>query len=125
MPGNSKPPAGTTPESYDDLVRRIVPMPDTGYRPTRDEEREAEEHAEGPRIHAGDPAGQMPTTESIRDTLRGLAAADLGDLDVSIENGRVTLAGSVATQRDREEIVAAITDHPGVHAVLDLLRVRL
>lgn len=113
--------------SYDDIVRQTVPLPDSSHRPTRAEERVAEERPPGPRIDMrdvrdGDDAAVNES--SLRAALLSLEGADLADLDVAVEGGRVEIDGSVADVSDRDRIVRAVSDVPGVIAVIDTLRIR-
>lgn len=110
--------------SYDDLVRSVVPMPDSSHRPFRAEVTAAESRPSGPLITAAWPEDQIPTPEAIRDALDILMGADLSDLDISLDGGRATIDGSVATQDDRDRIVRAIGAVPGVITVIDTMRVR-
>lgn len=113
--------------TYDDIVRTTVPLPDSSHRPTRTEELGAEERAAGPRIHHAGLArddGDAPTIQSIRGALALLDGADLADLDVTIEGGRVQVDGSVASAEDRDRIQRALEDVPGVIAVIDTIRIR-
>lgn len=110
--------------SYDDLVRSVVPMPDSSHRPHREEVIAAETRAPGPRITTPFPEDQVPSTSAIRGALDGLVGADVSDLDISLDGGRATLDGSVATQEDRDRIVRAISGVDGVITVIDTLRVR-
>lgn len=110
--------------SYDDLVRSVVPMPDSSHRPYRAEVTAAESRPAGPLITAAWPEDQDPAPEAIREALTALVGADISDLDIALDGGRATLDGSVATQGDRDRIVRAISAVPGVITVIDTLRVR-
>ena len=105
------------PRTYGDIVRGIVPLPDSSHRPSREEVQRAHEPPPPPVEAAGD-LGE----------LRAALAAERVDLDdVTFEQQGDTLfvRGSVATDRDRAAIVAAAHKLPGVERVTDELRVRL
>lgn len=105
------------PRSYDDLVRRRVPLPDSSFRPTSAEERSAEE----PR----DPAVTGPDAGALRAALDGLAHVDVADVQVETRGTTAIVSGSVARGYDRDRIVAALHGVSGVAEVVDRLRVRL
>jgi osmotically-inducible protein OsmY len=111
--------------TYDDLVRGVVPMPDSSHRPTRAEAEAAESRPPGPLIKRADPADRSPDPDEVRDALDALVGADLSDLDISLDGGRAILDGSVATQDDRDRIVRVVGCVRGVTTVIDTLRVRL
>jgi osmotically-inducible protein OsmY len=111
--------------TYDDIVRTTVPNPDSSHRPTRAEEHEAVEREAGPRIHmAPGEDGEGPTKAAVHGALAMLGAADLADLDVTIEGARLQVDGSVASKEDRDLVVRCLEDVPGVVAVIDTLRIR-
>lgn len=110
--------------SYDDLVREVVPLPDSSHRPLRAEEAEAESRRPGPHFTTAFPDDQSPSAANLRPVLDALAGADLSDLTVALDGGRVTVEGSVATDEDRDRIVRALGDAPGVITVIDTLRIR-
>ncbi len=112
--------------SYDDVVRASVPLPDTSPRPSRAEVLAAETRAPGPRFTAAwpDPDDHTPPPSVLLAALEVLHGADLSDLTVALDHGRLTLEGSVATQDDRERIVRALGSVDGVTTVIDTLRVR-
>jgi len=109
--------------SYADLVRRLVPLPDSSYRPTGHEA----ETAEVPRVTGvvdlgPDGAGLAAATRAALATLPGV---DLSDCRIAIRGDTAVVDGSVATSRDRCEILAAIHRVEGTESVDDDLRVRL
>ena len=111
--------------SYDDIVRTTVPNPDSSHRPTRGEEHEAVEREAGPRVHmSSEEPGDAPTEAAVRSALASLGTADLADLDITIEGGRLQVDGSVASKDDRDVIVRRLEGVPGVVAVIDTLRIR-
>lgn len=60
---------------------------------------------------------------SIRDALDRHTNRELNKLQIDIENGRVTLHGSVQSWREREAVVGAVTGTRGVKTVVDRLRI--
>lgn len=110
--------------SYDDVVRATVPLPDSSRRPTRAEVHEAVTRPPGPRFTAAWPDDDMPPPSVLLAALDVLHGADLSDLTLTLDRGRITLDGSVATQDDRERIVRALGEVEGVTTVIDVLRVR-
>jgi hypothetical protein len=112
--------------SYDDVVRASVPLPDSSRRPSRAEVRDAVTRSPGPRFTAAwpDPDDDTPPPSVLLAALDVLHGADLSDLTVALDHGRLTLEGSVATQDDRERIVRALGCVDGVATVIDTLRVR-
>ena len=110
--------------SYDDIVRSTVPLPDSSRRPQRSDVAMAEERGQGPRIQARYPDDETPLVDAVRDALHALHGTDIADLDLTIEGGRIQIDGSVADDSDRDRIVRAVSDVPGVIAVIDTLRVR-
>lgn len=114
----------TSPRSYDDIIRRTVPLPDSSHRPTRSEVATAEGRPLGPRVHNRYSDDEPALVDSIREALESLLGADIADIDATIEAGRVEIDGSVADADDRDRIVRAVSDVPGVIAVIDTIRVR-
>ncbi|MEO8701012.1 MAG: BON domain-containing protein [Kofleriaceae bacterium] len=101
------------PRSYDDIVRSTVPDPDGSFRPTPKQVGEAGEEFREERALA-----QM--TDSERETYARLATVLLADSDgigFEVENGRVTLYGTV---RDAGEIEALEQRARGVAGVADV-----
>lgn len=74
-----------TPRSYDDITARTVPDPDSSYRPTKEEEREALSRVETPRDEA--------LFSRVQDALRELGA---DHLSIETDGERVALHGPVA-----------------------------
>lgn len=106
-----------TKSSYDDIVRKNVPLPDSSYRPSDAEAVDAEVPRE--------PTLVGPNQEAMRDALQALAGVDVADLQVDVDGGTATMLGSVARDSDREQIMATLRQVPGVVAVIDRLRIRL
>jgi hypothetical protein len=111
------PPGG---RSYGDLVRKLVPLPDSSHRPTHGEEREAEVPRE-PRVASSGGA----ELDTVRAALHGLAGVDVADVQVDVAGTTATVTGSVARGYDRDRVVSALHAAPGVVEVIDHLRIRL
>ncbi len=110
--------------SYDDIVRATVPLPDSSHRPSQAEATRADERPAGPRIETRFPDDVAVDLTSLRAALNNLTGADLADLDVTLEGGHAEIDGSVAEDSDRDRILRAVADVPGVLAVIDRIRVR-
>lgn len=110
--------------SYEDIVRSTVPLPDSSHRPSTAEEQSADERPAGPRIQTRFSDDTNVDLTSLRAALNGLTGADLADVDVTLENGRAEIDGSVADSNDRDRIIRAVSDVTGVIAVIDRIRVR-
>ena len=109
-------PPGSAPapgHSYDDLVRKHVPLPDSSHRPTHDE------------AVAAEVPHDLPDQITMRDALQALQGVDIADLQVDVAGGTATLVGSVARSIDRERITTALGKVPGVVEIIDRLRIRL
>ena len=88
------------PRTYDEITARTVPDPDSSYRPTKEEEREA--------LARVDPPRDEVLLAGVRDALRELGA---GHVSVETDGVRVTLHGAVAdmaTWRRIDERVRAV-----------------
>ncbi|HVV85535.1 MAG TPA: BON domain-containing protein [Kofleriaceae bacterium] len=116
------PPTHHPARSYRDLERMVTPLPDSSHRPTPSEAAEAE--IPKPVVVSGD-EGAYPSADQVRAALVGLGGVDTSDLDVDVAGGTVTVSGSVARTRDREQILGALGRLAGVALVRDHLRVRL
>ena len=93
------PPRSGLPGSYDDIIRRTVPEPDSSFRPTRLQEQQARE---GFRM--------LDADEQALQT-RVIAALGGAQIDVEIDRARVILRGHVtsgAQLQHFEDLVRAI-----------------
>jgi len=70
-----------------------------------------------PQPNAGD------VKESIKKAFKRNAALDAGELDVSTENGTVTVSGTVSSWAEHDEAVDAAWSAPGVTSVRDRMTV--
>lgn len=82
MPGATRPP-----QTYDEITARTVPDPDSSYRPTREQEREAFSRVEPPPDDA--------LAARIREALIVLGDDLLSRLSVEIDSARVIVRGPV------------------------------
>jgi hypothetical protein len=107
---------GTT---YDDIVRRVTPLPDFTLRPTRDEAEAAEDPDRDP----------TPEEAEIAAAIRGQFADDpalaVCDLGVTMRGHLALVTGTVVTDDDRRRAIAITRDTPGVEAVVDEVDVKL
>ena len=101
------------PRSYDEIVRRTVPNPDSSWRPSREQEAYAKEHALSPEIQGlcGD----------IHDALLA-AGIDTGLLECHVDAEHVVLRGSARDRKASDEIVKIVERVPGVTSVINQLR---
>ena len=115
---------GPTPDNYDDLARRAVPLPDSSHRPTRLEEEVAKSRPQRDLATVDTRRGDAALGQAIVDALAGLHHADLADVHVRIDDRTAIVTGSVATARDRDEIVRALDAVRGGFSTIEQLRVR-
>lgn len=79
----------------------------------------------GPRITVPWPDERTPTPSAVREALARLGdEVDQSDLHIMLDGGRATIDGSVVRDIDRDEVVHAIVELPGVSSVVDRLRLR-
>lgn len=92
--------------TYDEIIARTVPDPDSSFRPNAHQRADALTRVEPPRDE------QLAAT--IQDALRDLG---VDDLSFEIDGGRVTLRGAVADLPTWRRIDAVVSDLPGVDAL--------
>lgn len=80
--------ASRPPETYDEITARTVPDPDSSYRPTREQEREAFARVEPPPDEA--------LAVRVREALLELGDDLMSRLSVEIDGERVVVHGPVA-----------------------------
>ena len=102
------------PRSYDDIVRRTVPDPDSSWRPTADQEREAQ-HG----FRALDP-GEQALLARVREALRS-CGHDADQIGVEVDGDRVILRGSVRDAQALRKIPDVVRHLDGVTDVVDQL----
>ena len=110
--------------SYDQLARTTVPLPDSSYRPTQAEE-ELADVLTGLRIVTAWPDDEAASEADVRAALAAHPQLDTSDLRLVIHGATVAVEGSVASPRDRDELIAVLEDVPAVeHVVVPNLRIR-
>jgi len=102
------------PKTYDEIVRKTVPEPDTSFRPSPEQERAAYEG--------------FRALEAIEQALfdrinRALASSghDLQHVAVEVEREHVTIRGSVRDEAELVRVVEVVRNVEGVGAVDDQL----
>jgi hypothetical protein len=102
------------PKSYDEIVRKTVPEPDSSFRPTPEQERQA---YEGFRALDSD-------EQALFDRINGVLASsghDLQHVAVEVERDRVIIRGSVRDEAALARVLAVVRDVEGVRSVDDQL----
>lgn len=102
------------PRSYDEIVRGTVPDPDSSWRPTPGQEKDAREGFRA--TDAGEQSLQATIVQAL--TARDF---DLSGVNIEVDGGRVTLRGRVADSATLNAIPAAIHQIDGVEDVVDYL----
>ncbi len=98
------------PKSYDDIVRKTVPEPDSSWRPSAEQVKQA---YEGFRALDADEQALQARVQS--------ALAGKGDITVEVERDRVTLRGRVRDPQDLTRIPDLVRGIDGVGSVDDQL----
>lgn len=104
--------------TYDEIVRHTVPEPDSSWRPSVEQERDA---YLGTRVLDAD---ELRLRERVCERLVAAQVVDLDAITIEIDRARVTLRGHVAEigQLDRiEDVIARIE---GVEEIVDWLVVK-
>jgi hypothetical protein len=91
------------PKSYDEIIARTVPDPDSSFRPTAAQQREALSRVEPPR--------DVVLAAKLDEALCDLGAEHLA---FEIDGGNVTLRGAVADMPTWRRIDAAVRELHGV-----------
>jgi hypothetical protein len=102
-----------TPRSYDEIVRRTVPNPDSSWRPSFEAERGA---IEG-RVAALDDKALL---DDIHDALI-LAGIDASGVRVEVDGDHVVVRGLVRDHACADRIANVIEKVPGVRTLVDQL----
>ena len=89
--------------TYDEIIAKTVPDPDSSFRPNARQRAEALTRVEPPRDE------QLAT--KVQEALREI---DADHLSIDIDGGRVTLRGAVADMRTWRRIDAIVSNVPGV-----------
>ena len=98
------------PKSYDDIVRKTVPEPDTSFRPSPEQVKQAYEGFRA--LDADEQALQNRVQAAI---------AGRGDIQVEVERDRVTLRGRVRDAADLTRLPELVRGIEGVGSVDDQL----
>ncbi|HTL37184.1 MAG TPA: BON domain-containing protein [Kofleriaceae bacterium] len=106
--------ANRAPRSYDEIVRRTVPNPDSSWRPTSEEERRSLEGWLSPRVE------EQVLRDDIHDVLI-LAGIDATALRIDVDRSRVVVRGEVRDRPFADRIIGLIEKVPGVTSVVDQL----
>ena len=102
------------PRSYDDITRRTVVEPDSGFRPTKEQERQA---FEGYRAMDAD---ETALHARVMDALRS-SGINWQHVTIEVTGDRVDVRGSVDEERDLARVPDVIRRVEGVDSVEDRL----
>lgn len=102
------------PRTYDEIVRRTVPEPDSSFRPSPEQVRDA---FEGFRALDADEQALFDRIDSALVE----SGHDLQDVTVEVERDRVTLRGSVRDHIALARVLDLVRGVPGVGEVVDRL----
>lgn len=102
------------PITYEDITRRTVPNPDSSFRPSREQEREAFQG------HRAMDADEDALYQRVREVLRN-SGIDVDQVSVEVERDRVSVRGTVVDDSDLVVIPELIRDIEGVGFVDDRL----
>jgi osmotically-inducible protein OsmY len=111
MPRQSPPAA----PSYDEIVRKTVPEPDSSWRPTTEQERAA---YQGARILSED---EQVLHARVSDALLDSPGLEFAAVGVEVDDTRVELRGRVADVRMIDEIERRVAAVDGVSEVSNRL----
>jgi hypothetical protein len=102
------------PPSYDDIVRRTVPEPDSSWRPSKDQEHEARQG-----FQALD-EGEAELFARVHEALRA-SGFDTGQVGIEIDGDRVILRGTVRDAQTLRKLPDLVRQVDGVADVADHL----
>jgi hypothetical protein len=102
------------PTTYEEITRRTVPQPDTSWRPSLEQEREAFAG------HREMDADENALYERILEVFRN-SGLDTEQVMVEVRRDRVSLRGNVASETDLTVIPELVRDIEGVGSVDDRL----
>ena len=102
------------PKTYDEIVRKTVPDPDTSWRPTEDQVRRA---YEGFRALDADEQALFDRVDSALES----CCHDLAQVTVEVDRARVTLRGTVRNHEALADVLEAARGVSGVGEVVDRL----
>ncbi len=103
-----------TPTTYDEIVRKTVPEPDSSWRPSPEQVKEA---YEGHRALDADEEALMARVR----TARSGGGIDPDSIDVEVERDTVTLRGQVASTDELNRAPDLVRAVPGAREVVDQL----
>lgn len=101
------------PKTYDEITRATVPEPDSSFRPTAEQKKQA---LEGFRALDSD---EQALADRVHAALAGNDAA--AGVQIEVERGRVTLRGQVADAAALTRVVDAVRGIGGIGEVVDQL----
>lgn len=102
------------PKSYDEIVRKTVPEPDSSFRPTPEQERQA---YEGFRALDSDEQALFDRLNRVLES----SGHDLQHVAVEVERDRVIIRGSVRDEAALARVLDVVRHVDGVRAVDDQL----
>jgi osmotically-inducible protein OsmY len=102
------------PKTYDEIVRKTVPEPDSSWRPTPEQVQQAREG-----FRAMD-ADEQQLHQRVIAALSS-AGIDTSAVQIEIDRDRVTLRGRVRDQDALTRVAQVVGEVDGVSAVLDQL----
>ena len=109
-----------TPHSYDEIVRRTVPDPDSSFRPDERQIAEADERFRDQRLSA-----QMTDQERmLYARVSNVVFATRDEVGFEVERGTVILHGTVKDSRSIQTIEDRVRGVAGVEDVVNRLVVR-
>ncbi|HEY4242226.1 MAG TPA: BON domain-containing protein [Kofleriaceae bacterium] len=101
-------------KSYDDITRATVPEPDSGFRPTKEQEAQARA---GFRALDND---ERALQDRVTAALRSLPI-ETGGVQIEVTGTQVALRGNVAAAASLRTIEDAVSRVPGVETIHDQL----
>jgi len=105
---------GPSSKTYDDIVRETVPDPDSSWRPSPDQVKQA---AEGFRALDKD---EQDLHDRVRDALVG-DGIDTSQIAIEVTRDHVTLRGSVTSGNRLDQIETAVAHLDGVGELVNWL----
>lgn len=102
------------PKSYDEIVRKTVPEPDSSFRPTPEQERQA---YEGFRALDSDEQALFDRINRVLES----SGHDLQHVAVEVERDRVIIRGSVRDEAALARVLDVVRSVDGVGTVDDQL----
>ena len=102
------------PRSYDEIVRRTVPNPDSSWRPSREQEKYAQHHVLPPELQG--------ICDDIHDALVA-AGIDANALRCIVDAEHVVVRGWAADRKSADHILEIVERVPGVKSVIDQITV--